>query len=228
VQPAAGRGGHAEEHADPGGHGRRSQQVAAGHPPRPSDGQVAEHEQQLGRQDGLDLGQVAKRSTVTWKANLPIMAAMPPSQAGRRASRTRSRTSKPAAWSSLAPLRWHSEAVAVHTLAATASRIGLIHQLAPSPGLSSPGHGCYSCSIARPDCIGRVLLVTVPGPRRHRPDGVSLPGHAQGSRARHAAGDRLAPGSVLFLAPVAATATGTAGTRGASRRWSGRCLPPGA
>src|SRR4051794_38778791 len=53
------------------------------------------------------------------------MAAMPPSQAGRRASRARSRASKPAVSLSLAPLRWHSEAVAVHTLAATANRMAL-------------------------------------------------------------------------------------------------------
>src|SRR2546421_94840 len=50
---------------------------------------------------------------------------MPSSQTGWRASRTTSRASKPAASLSLAPLRWHSEAVAVHTLAATASRMAL-------------------------------------------------------------------------------------------------------
>jgi len=60
VQPPARRRGQAEEHADPGGHGRRGQQVVARHPPRPGDGQVAEDEQQLGRQDGLDQGQVAE------------------------------------------------------------------------------------------------------------------------------------------------------------------------
>src|SRR5580693_9447832 len=59
VQPPAGRRGQPEEHAEPGGHGRRGQPVAARDPPRPGDGQVAEDEQQLGRQDGLDQGQVA-------------------------------------------------------------------------------------------------------------------------------------------------------------------------
>jgi hypothetical protein len=60
VQPPAGRRGQAEEHADPGGHGRRGQQIAARHPPRPGDGQVTEDEQQLGGQDGLDQSQVAE------------------------------------------------------------------------------------------------------------------------------------------------------------------------
>src|SRR6266436_1687209 len=40
--------------------------------------------------------------------NPPIMAARPSSQAGRRASRTRSLASKPAVSLSLAPLRWTS------------------------------------------------------------------------------------------------------------------------
>src|SRR5277367_6350265 len=57
--------------------------------------------------------------------NPPIVAAMPSSQAGWRASRIRSRASKPAVSLSLAPLRWHTEAVAVHTLAAMASRMAL-------------------------------------------------------------------------------------------------------
>src|SRR4051794_12099640 len=127
------------------------------------------------------------------------MAAMPPSQAGRRASRARSRASKPAVWSSLAPLRWHSEAAAVHTLAATASRIALSISLPLH--LASPRRvtAVTDAPVARPGGIGRVLLMTIPGPRRHRPDGVSLPGHAQGPPARRAAGDRLAPGSVFVL-----------------------------
>src|SRR5690242_16060296 len=78
---------------------------------------------------------------------------MPPSQAGRRASRIRSRTSKPAVWSSLAPLRWHSEAVAVHTLAATASTIALSISLP----LRSAGVHCV------------VSDVTIAGPQLHRP-----------------------------------------------------------
>jgi hypothetical protein len=60
VQPPARRRRQAEEHADPGGHGRRGQPVAPRDPPRAGHGQVAEDEQQLGRQDGLDQGQVAE------------------------------------------------------------------------------------------------------------------------------------------------------------------------
>jgi hypothetical protein len=59
---------------------------------------------------------------------------VPSSQAGWQASRTRSRASKPAVSLSLAPLRWHSEAVAVHTLAAMASKMALSISLPPSPG----------------------------------------------------------------------------------------------
>src|SRR5580700_2458103 len=66
-----------------------------------------------------------KRSAVSWKTNPPIMLAMPSSQTGRRASRTTSPTSNPLAWVPLAPLRWHTDDVAVHTLAATASTIAL-------------------------------------------------------------------------------------------------------
>jgi hypothetical protein len=60
VQPPAGRGGQPEEHADPGGHARHGQPVAQLRPPRPGHGQVAEHEQQLGRQDRLNQGQFAE------------------------------------------------------------------------------------------------------------------------------------------------------------------------
>ena len=66
-----------------------------------------------------------KRSAVSWKMNPTIMLAMPSSQAGRRARRTTSPASKPAAWLLLAPMRWHTEDVAVHKLAATASRIAV-------------------------------------------------------------------------------------------------------
>ena len=71
MQPSARRRGQAEEHADPGGHSRRGKQVAARHPPRPGHGQVAEDEQQLGRQDRLDQGQVA----VTQRGDLEDEAA---------------------------------------------------------------------------------------------------------------------------------------------------------
>src|SRR5690349_3731892 len=81
------------------------------------------------------------------------MAAMPPSQAGWRASRTRSRASKPAVSLSLAPRRWHSEAVAVHTLAATASTMALSISLSLRP--------------AAVHCV--VPYVTIAGPQPHRP-----------------------------------------------------------
>jgi len=53
------------------------------------------------------------------------MAAMPSSQVGWRASRTMSRASNPpvAGPVFLAPARWHTDAVAVHRLAASASKI---------------------------------------------------------------------------------------------------------
>jgi len=51
------------------------------------------------------------------------MLAMPSSQTGWRARRTTSPASKPVVWLLLAPMRWHTEDVAVHRLAATASRI---------------------------------------------------------------------------------------------------------
>jgi hypothetical protein len=91
VQPPAGRGGQPQEHADPGGHARHGQPVAQLRPPRPGHGQVAEHEQQLGRQDRLNQGQFPEPQAVSWNTNPPIMAAMPSSQAGWRASRTMSR-----------------------------------------------------------------------------------------------------------------------------------------
>src|ERR1700677_871483 len=51
------------------------------------------------------------------------MLVRPSSQTGRRASRKMSQTSKLVASLLLAPMRWHTEAVAVQKLAATASRI---------------------------------------------------------------------------------------------------------
>jgi hypothetical protein len=55
--------------------------------------------------------------------NPRIMLAMPSSQTGRRARRMTSPASKAAVWLLLAPLRWHTEDIAVHKLAATASKI---------------------------------------------------------------------------------------------------------
>ena len=66
-----------------------------------------------------------KCSAVSWNTNPRIMAATPRSQTGRRASRNTSQTSKPVVSLLLAPMRWHTEAVAVQKLAATASRIAL-------------------------------------------------------------------------------------------------------
>jgi hypothetical protein len=61
------------------------------------------------------------------------MAAMPSSQAGWRASRRMSLASNPAAGPVfLAPARWHTEAVAVHTLAASASKIAFSMYLSVS------------------------------------------------------------------------------------------------
>ena len=47
--------------------------------------------------------------------------------------------SKPAAGMLLAPLRWHTEDVAVHTLAATASRIALSIGLSLRIAVTAPG-----------------------------------------------------------------------------------------
>jgi hypothetical protein len=53
------------------------------------------------------------------------MLAMPSSQTGRRARRNRSPASKPVVWLFLAPMRWHTEDMAVQRLAATASTIAV-------------------------------------------------------------------------------------------------------
>ena len=55
--------------------------------PRAQDRHIAEHEQQLQREHGLDQRQAPKRRAVTWKANPRIMLAIPTSHIGRRASR---------------------------------------------------------------------------------------------------------------------------------------------
>jgi len=65
------------------------------------------------------------------------MAAMPSSQAGWRASRTMSRASNPAAGPVFrAPARWHTDAVAVHRLAAIASKIAfsMYFSVSAAPG----------------------------------------------------------------------------------------------
>ena len=51
------------------------------------------------------------------------MLATPSSQTGCRASRNTSQISKPAVSLLLAPIRWHTEAVAVQKLARTANKI---------------------------------------------------------------------------------------------------------
>ena len=79
------------------------------------------------------------RRAVSWNTNPPIMAAMPSSQAGWRASRTMSRASNPAVGPVFrAPARWHTNAVAVHRAAATASKTALsisprLQQARPPP-----------------------------------------------------------------------------------------------
>jgi hypothetical protein len=78
-----------------------------------------------------------KRRAVSWNTNPPIMAAMPSSQAGWRASRTMSRPSNPATGPVFrAPARWHTDAVAVHRLAATASKIAfsMYFSVSAAPG----------------------------------------------------------------------------------------------
>jgi hypothetical protein len=64
-----------------------------------------------------------KCNAVSWNTNPRIMLATPRSHTGWRARRNTSQTSKAAVSLLLAPLRWHTEAVAVHKLAAMASRI---------------------------------------------------------------------------------------------------------
>ncbi len=66
-----------------------------------------------------------KRSAISWQMNPAIMAATPSSQTGRRARRNSSPASKPDAGLLLAPIRWHTEDVAVQRLAATASTIAV-------------------------------------------------------------------------------------------------------
>src|SRR5271166_238795 len=61
------------------------------------------------------------------------MLATPSSQTGRRARRKTSQTSKPVVSLLLAPRRWHTEAVAVHKLAAMASRIAFSTSPTPRP-----------------------------------------------------------------------------------------------
>src|SRR5580693_7086890 len=64
-----------------------------------------------------------KCNAISWNTNPRIMLATPRSHTGWRARRNTSQTSKAAVSLLLAPLRWHTEAVAVHKLAAMASRI---------------------------------------------------------------------------------------------------------
>jgi hypothetical protein len=74
---------------------------------------------------GWTKARAPKCRAVSWKTNPPIMLAMPSSQTGRRARRNMSRASKPVVWMLLAPMRWHTEDVAVQRLAATASKIAV-------------------------------------------------------------------------------------------------------
>src|SRR5271155_278382 len=96
-----------------------------------------------------------KCRAVSWNTNPKIMLAMPSTQTGWRARRNTSRTSKPAVSVLLAPLRWHTDAVAVHNLAAAASTIAL----------------SISCPISD----------SLAGLRSRRPD-FSIPGRQRGVR----------------------------------------------
>jgi hypothetical protein len=60
MRPPTRRRCHADEDADPGGHGGGGQPVAALDPPGTGHGQVPEHEHQLGGQNGLDQSQRAE------------------------------------------------------------------------------------------------------------------------------------------------------------------------
>src|SRR5271169_5862779 len=93
-----------------------------------------------------------KCSAVSWNANPRIMLATPRSHTGRRARRNTSQTSKPAVSLLLAPMRWHTEAVAVHPLAATASRIAFsISTAFTSSAVSQPA---WPWRAAEPDQPG--------------------------------------------------------------------------
>ncbi len=79
------------------------------------------------------------------------MLATPSSQTGRRARRSSSQTSKPAVSMLLAPMRWHTEAVAVQMLAATASRIAV------------PIVPCFTSSAAQhPDGWNSIGISAIP------------------------------------------------------------------
>jgi len=81
-----------------------------------------------------------KCRAVSWKMNPRIMLATPRSQIGLRARRNTSLASKLAGSLPLAPRRWHTEAVAVHKLAATASMIAV--SIGPHFTSAKTGRAC--------------------------------------------------------------------------------------
>ena len=94
------------------------------------------------------------RSATSWRTNPPIMLTTPSSQTGCRARRSSSQTSKPAVSVFLAPMRWHTEAVAVQMLAATASMIAV--PMVPDSHPQLPG---------LPDRWNRTGISVIPGGR---------------------------------------------------------------
>ena len=97
-----------------------------------------------------------KRSAAIWKRP-PIMAAMP--QPGWPAGPAGPGAGvKARRLGVLAPLRWHSEAVVVHTLAAMASRMALFITLPHSPGGLALGRGCPDAPRPGRTALRRVRL----------------------------------------------------------------------
>jgi hypothetical protein len=78
------------------------------------------------------------RSALSWKPNPRIMLAIPASHTGRRTSRRMRRGSKPVTSLVRAPRRWHTDAVAVQKLAATARMTAASIAAASAPGGQTP------------------------------------------------------------------------------------------
>ena len=90
---------------------------------------------------------------------------MPASQIGRRASRNRSQTSRLVGWLSRAPSRWHTEDVAVKTLASSAR--GIAFSMSSSlPARSVAGHATGDVPRRVPQTISHALAAGTP----NRPD----------------------------------------------------------
>src|SRR5580693_3109699 len=93
-----------------------------------------------------------KCNAISWNTNPRIMLATPRSHTGWRARRNTSQTSKAAVSLLLAPLRWHTDAVAVHNRPAMASRIAFSLSTAfTSSAVSQPA---WPWRAAEPDQPG--------------------------------------------------------------------------